>query len=575
MTNVQMSMTNLVLPTPPAAGAPPSPSANRSSRPDEPPRSADAPEPAGRGEPNDPRDHAVGPHEDGVPSGRRETHEPPADGRNESGGRRRSKGSVEAGSEPAGGARRGKKAKGKGKARAGADVRAAGQNRGAFEAIVKQFAEKLATGETEIVAENGKALSELADGAAIKAAVISQLHALAAAGANGQPINAKALTVQAVAAVKAKAAGTVKATGTMVAKQSLTTPTTAAQLKIAAAAPGSTGVKDPKAAQVADATTDAPAEAAAKALAGQPVKQAGAAAEEASAAASVNPQAARVAAEVLNNRPSQDTSSKNEPIAPAAGPVARGPIARAEAKAGETEAPEETQRVTTQVLPGRQSAQEIAEIGPQVQATAAANAQSVEGAGDAAGGKGFTEVMAAVEGVEVTTTSQVAGASTAAAVNGPAEARAAGSSADQIIESVRLNGARAGQQIVVRLDPPEMGRVRLVLRMEGQEVRGVLEVENPRTVAERQREASSLVQRLGESGVEMRRLDVQLSGQPRSNSGDSALHQYSNDGQGAPRREGAGQGERGPGASSASIVDEAEPERLAEQVADESINVWM
>jgi flagellar hook-length control protein FliK len=164
----------------------------------------------------------------------------------------------------------------------------------------------------------------------------------------------------------------------------------------------------------------------------------------------------------------------------------------------------------------------------------------------------------------------------AEAMQGPEELRGQLPAADQIIETIRLRDVRAGEQIVVRLNPPELGRVRLTLRAEGQELRGLLEVDNSRTLMELQREAPALADRLAEGGVELRRLDVQLSDQGRSDSTDSPPQQGADSGQGLPQRDAPDRGSGSPADPADLGAGDLEPEESPEQqVADESINIWM
>ena len=87
----------------------------------------------------------------------------------------------------------------------------------------------------------------------------------------------------------------------------------------------------------------------------------------------------------------------------------------------------------------------------------------------------------------------------------------AGGVADQVAESIRASGAPTGRQIVVQLHPPDLGRVRIIFRSEGDAVRGIVRVDNPETLSRLEREAAPLIQRLQSSGIEVRRLDVTLS----------------------------------------------------------------
>ena len=85
--------------------------------------------------------------------------------------------------------------------------------------------------------------------------------------------------------------------------------------------------------------------------------------------------------------------------------------------------------------------------------------------------------------------------------------------ADQIVKSIRAAGAKANQQIVVNLAPPELGKVRITFRSSGHEIRGVLETDNPDTLRRLEREAAGLTQRLGDAGLDVRRMDVVMTRQ--------------------------------------------------------------
>ena len=116
---------------------------------------------------------------------------------------------------------------------------------------------------------------------------------------------------------------------------------------------------------------------------------------------------------------------------------------------------------------------------------------------------------------------------------------------DQVADSLGQNALRVGQQITIRLNPPELGAVRLTLEADGKDLRGVLEVENPRALGELQREAPSLMNRLAEIGVQVRRLDIGLNERswgdssqstPQGNTGnpDQGWDQGSHEAPGAP-----------------------------------------
>jgi len=86
-----------------------------------------------------------------------------------------------------------------------------------------------------------------------------------------------------------------------------------------------------------------------------------------------------------------------------------------------------------------------------------------------------------------------------------------GEAAEQVAESIRATGGRTGRQVTVRLHPPELGRVRIVLQSEGESVRGTVRVDVPETLSKLQQEAATLMQRLQAEGIDLRRLDVMLN----------------------------------------------------------------
>jgi hypothetical protein len=85
--------------------------------------------------------------------------------------------------------------------------------------------------------------------------------------------------------------------------------------------------------------------------------------------------------------------------------------------------------------------------------------------------------------------------------------------ADQIVQSIRGTSLRVDRQLVVRLSPPELGKVRVTLRTSGNQIHGVLEAENPETFKRLEREAVGLVARLQDAGLQVQRLDVTLTRQ--------------------------------------------------------------
>ncbi len=131
-------------------------------------------------------------------------------------------------------------------------------------------------------------------------------------------------------------------------------------------------------------------------------------------------------------------------------------------------------------------------------------------------------------------------ASRPASAEGPAGPRETPLS-DQIAETVRASGAPDGRRIVVRLHPPELGRVQIVLRRDGDGVTGTIRVENEAALGRLAREATDLVDRLQDTGSQLRRLDVSLdpsfagdgqSGSASRGGGQGADASYTDDGTG-------------------------------------------
>jgi len=199
-----------------------------------------------------------------------------------------------------------------------------------------------------------------------------------------------------------------------------------------------------------------------------------------------------------------------------------------------------------------------------------AGAEAGHGGAEAAPGAAATAVAASPAG-------SAPAAEPQAQVGGPAAQTAqtpggapSASVTDQLAASARWMAVRDGEHVTVHLQPPELGKVRITLRSEGQEVRGILEVENASTLARLGREMPALAQRLQDVGVQVRRLEVALDG--------------SHDGQASPfgpydDRDGGFFGGGGPDMPSAGdLAADGEPvgaglAGLGEWVADAAINV--
>ncbi len=96
----------------------------------------------------------------------------------------------------------------------------------------------------------------------------------------------------------------------------------------------------------------------------------------------------------------------------------------------------------------------------------------------------------------------------------------------QIQESVSSTYHPGTKQILIRLDPPELGKItiRFIERPEG--ITGLLQVDNPRTQKEIQQSLPGIIQTLQNADVQIKKIEVVLSNQQDSNAfgGQSAGH---------------------------------------------------
>jgi len=147
----------------------------------------------------------------------------------------------------------------------------------------------------------------------------------------------------------------------------------------------------------------------------------------------------------------------------------------------------------------------------------------------------------------------------------------AGDLLDQLAEGLTTVGA--GQRIIIRLNPPELGSVRADFRTDGDAVTCVLRVDNPQTLASVQREATALVERLNESGVNLRQVSVEMGS---SGAGGQTAQGWNSFGDGSQGRGGyqhqdagvAWQLPENTGASS-------EPQHAGASAGEGLLNVWI
>jgi hypothetical protein len=156
----------------------------------------------------------------------------------------------------------------------------------------------------------------------------------------------------------------------------------------------------------------------------------------------------------------------------------------------------------------------------------------------------------------------------------------AGGVVGQITNYLRAQRARAGDEMVLRLDPPELGTVKMTLQASRGELRMMVETSNPRTLVELQREASVLMQRLSDNGVDVRRMEFVQS--DTSNNGNGAQaglaeQESQHQGFGQSARDGDPSASR-PGEATVEAQEPDESPQVgenAQRVEDDAINLWM
>ncbi len=85
--------------------------------------------------------------------------------------------------------------------------------------------------------------------------------------------------------------------------------------------------------------------------------------------------------------------------------------------------------------------------------------------------------------------------------------------AEQIQDSVRTSLSAGSRQIVIQLNPPELGKVSITFREDAHGVTGLLQVDQPQTRRQLQQALPEIIQNLQDSGVGIKRIEVQLADQ--------------------------------------------------------------
>ena len=133
-------------------------------------------------------------------------------------------------------------------------------------------------------------------------------------------------------------------------------------------------------------------------------------------------------------------------------------------------------------------------------------------------------------GVQTPVAERFAAISAQTARNGgpPTPERSSTGIGDQIHESIRtsFSGGSGEQQITVRLNPPELGRVFVRLQEEQDQITGMLEVSKAETRYQIEQALPQIVRNLQDSGIAVKRLEVSLTDQSEQNAfRDQSLHE--------------------------------------------------
>jgi hypothetical protein len=91
----------------------------------------------------------------------------------------------------------------------------------------------------------------------------------------------------------------------------------------------------------------------------------------------------------------------------------------------------------------------------------------------------------------------------------------------QILESVQRSVSQQGidQQITVRLNPPELGKVLIKFQQHDTELTGLMEVSKTQTRFEIEQALPQIIRNLADSGIQIKRLEVTLSNEQSSGQG--------------------------------------------------------
>jgi len=84
---------------------------------------------------------------------------------------------------------------------------------------------------------------------------------------------------------------------------------------------------------------------------------------------------------------------------------------------------------------------------------------------------------------------------------------------EQIQESIHSSLRSGSQQIVIRLNPPELGKVAIKFAEQGDDITGLLQVDKPQTRDQLQQVLPEIIQNLQDCGIAIKKLEVVLTNQ--------------------------------------------------------------
>jgi len=180
--------------------------------------------------------------------------------------------------------------------------------------------------------------------------------------------------------------------------------------------------------------------------------------------------------------------------------AARTATGRAQQESHRPDAPEGAPKLSGEeiVVTGQGTKAPVAAAAPQGRPT-----QAVRSDNSAATG---------VEGAQTSEARDVAEPKAIGPVRQPAGTGLPRQVTDSLIDSAKLFQTGRSSRIEVRLSPPELGKVVISIRKQGDTIEGVLAVEKPETRRALEDAAAQVVRNLADSGVNVRRINVVQTG---------------------------------------------------------------